>query len=233
MATTALGIVKRAMRLVGALGSGETPTDDEAQDGIAALNAMLDSWSIQELNVYQVLLENFTWSSGNASRSIGPGGDFDTRRPVELIGAYQRLSGIDYPLHVLTEGEYAGISDKSTQSDIVSRIWYNPSHPTGTLYAYPVPSVNADIHLRTWQSLQFFDNAEEQISLPPGYEDAIIFNLAVVVAPEYQREVSFHVARRAANTLRAVKRRNLEIPEARMEPAALTSGGAYNWFTGE
>lgn len=237
MATTGLGIVKRAMRLIGALGRGETPTDDEQTDGLAALNAMLDSWSIQELNVFQTLIASYTWSAGQASQTIGPSGaDFTAARPVELVGAYQRSSDIDYPLHVLTEGEYAAISDKTTQSDIISRIFYNPSNPSGTLYAYPVPSGAATVFLRTWQVLQTFDAATEQIALPPGYEDALVFNLALSLAPEYQRQVPFHVARRAANTLRVLKRRNLEIPSARMDVALVTNaggGGAYNWNVGE
>ena len=89
---TALQLVKRSMRLIGALEGGGTPTADEQTDGIAALNSMLDAWSIQGLNVYQVQDEAFTWASGQVSQTIGSGGDFSTARPAQIEGFFQRLS---------------------------------------------------------------------------------------------------------------------------------------------
>lgn len=41
---TALSILTRALRRAGVLASGETPTAEEAEDGLAALRAMLAAW---------------------------------------------------------------------------------------------------------------------------------------------------------------------------------------------
>lgn len=41
---TAIDIITRALRLIGAQAQGETPRADDAQDALLALNAMLQAW---------------------------------------------------------------------------------------------------------------------------------------------------------------------------------------------
>ena len=41
---TALDVISRAMRLIGALSTGEVPSADEAKDGLSSLQAMLGEW---------------------------------------------------------------------------------------------------------------------------------------------------------------------------------------------
>ena len=48
---TALDMIKRARKFIGALGVGETLETELANDGLEALNAMLDSWSLDDLMV--------------------------------------------------------------------------------------------------------------------------------------------------------------------------------------
>lgn len=47
MNTTANAIIRRAMRLIRALGQDETPTAEEAQDAFSAMTSMLDAWAIE------------------------------------------------------------------------------------------------------------------------------------------------------------------------------------------
>lgn len=229
---TALDIIKRSMRLVKALGAGETPTDDEVQDGLTALNDMLDAWSIQNLAIYQVQTESFTWASGNATRTMGDGGDFDTTRPVEIEGMFQRQNDIDYPIQKATQQQYSAIVDKTTQSSIVTWIYPDMAYPLATLYAWPVPSVNASIHIQSWKALQSFPNATTDVALPPGYREAVAYNLAVRIADEYEATVSPSVFRRAASSLRTVKQRNNRTPNSIVEPSFM-SPGYFDWRTGD
>lgn len=234
MATTAQDLIKRAMRLTGAIGSGETLTSDELQDGLAALNSMLDSWWLQGLAVYQIGSETLSWASGQTSRTIGSGGDFDTTRPVKIDSAFQRINNIDYPIHVITDKQYRGIPDKSTSTDLVQMIYYDQGYPLGTLYAWPVPSVVVAIHLQTWSQIESFATATEAISLPPGYRRAIEYNLAIDLAPEYQRSIQPAVLRVAAVGLRDVKRMNIRIPRMVNEPGVLARSHrrTWDWRTG-
>ena len=47
MATTASDQINRALRLVGVLAEGETPSAETSQDALIALNQMIDSWSTE------------------------------------------------------------------------------------------------------------------------------------------------------------------------------------------
>jgi len=216
---TALDIVRRSMRLVGALGGGETPTDTEQTDGIAALNSMLDAWGVQANAIYMVQDETFTWAATNATRTMGSGGDFDTVRPIFIEGMFQRQSSIDYPIQKATEQQYAAIPDKDTSSTIIYWIYPDSGYPLTTLYAFPVPSVAASVHIRSHKPLQSFTAATTALAMPQGYQDALEFNLAVILAAEYGRDVRPHVAQRARATLRAIKVRNHRMPTAVIEPA--------------
>lgn len=54
MATTARDTVFGALRLIGAVPSGEAPTAQEAADGLAALNGMLHGWKNRGVDVTHV-----------------------------------------------------------------------------------------------------------------------------------------------------------------------------------
>jgi hypothetical protein len=182
---SALDLVKKSMRLIGTLGQGETPTATESTDGLNALNAMLDSWSIERLMVYQILQETFTWTSGQSSRTIGSGGNFSTTRPTKLENGFTKISGIDYPYTVVDKDVYDSIIDKTTQSQFPEIISYQQASPLGTIYGWPVPSSSIAIYLNSWKQLQQFSALTTDLALPAGYQRAIEYNLAIELHGEY------------------------------------------------
>jgi len=201
---TAQDIIKRARRLHGSLGRGETPTNAENVDDLAALNAYMDTLWLQKTAVYRVQEDSVSVTA--SSHTIGPTGDFVLTRPVKIESAAQRLNSIDYPINILTGAQYRGIADKATTSTIISDLFYDATMPDGTLYFYPV-AASATVRLRSRTRIETF-TINETVSLPPGYEDMLALNLSVILAPEYQRAIPPSVVSRAASTLRNVKRLN-------------------------
>ncbi len=226
---TALGIIKRSMRLIGALGSGETPTAEEESDGLDALNGLLDSWWNDSLAVYQIAKGTYTWASGQATRTIGSGGDFDTTRPVRIDSAEQTLNSIDYHIDLISNRQYQGIPDKTTQSTIARYLYSDSGNPLTTLYIWPVPSANMTLNLYTWTQIESFATGGETVVLPPGYRRALEYNLAVDIAPEYQRDGPPLVFGTAANAMRVIRRNNVRIPNMKNEPAMIGRPTAYTW----
>lgn len=187
MAITALSMMSRAARLIRVKGVDENLTAQEAADGLYALNSMLDAWSIEKLMVYQVQQSTHSWASGNATRTIGSGGDFSTTRPIhiEYEGNFFRSSdGVDYPVVTLSRERFDLKTFKST-SGIPEELFFDGGFPLRTLYAYPYPSSTMTLYLSTWKPLQQFTSLTTTISLPAGYQAAIEANLAVWMAPEY------------------------------------------------
>jgi hypothetical protein len=53
-------------------------------------------------------------------------------------------------------------------------------------------------------------SVSDEVSLPPGYSDALAYNLAVALAPEYGRNANAVVMEKAAEALVIIKRANFE-----------------------
>lgn len=208
MAQTALDLIKRSMRLVGALGRNETPSAEEQTDVLETLNAMLEEWWTNNLSVYRVSSTSFSWAGGETTRTIGATGDVVMSRPNELLHAFTSLNGSDTPIQLVSAEEYYAIADKTTTGTLITRLYYDPTYPSGTLYVYPVPVSAVSVQIQYLDALQAFETATEEISLPPGYKNAIVYNLAEEIAPEFQLPVPNHVATRASSTKRALRVQN-------------------------
>lgn len=209
MATVATRIT-RALRLLNEIESGEEPTDDELADGLIALNAMLDSWRNDRLMCYVKQDETLTLSAGDSSYTIGPAGDLVTTRPVEILAAYIVDGTISYDVTARNEAWWAAIPDKTTQSNWPTDFLYRPSMPTATLLVYPVPDATRTMKLVTRVVAGPFAATTTDVTLPPGWDAAIDFNLAIELAPEYQAVPSPAVIKRAQETLAGIKRANIQ-----------------------
>ena len=78
MATTPLDLIKGSLRTLGALGAGETPDADTANEAFSMLNDMLDQWSTQKMMLFAVqeviheLTTNQTaYTIGSTAASVG------------------------------------------------------------------------------------------------------------------------------------------------------------------
>jgi len=72
MATTPLDIISRALKDIGALEAGETPSADAAQDAFDMFNDLIDQWSNENMMVFNVTEIIFTVTPGQTQYTIGP-----------------------------------------------------------------------------------------------------------------------------------------------------------------
>ena len=72
MATTPLDIISRALKDIGALEAGETPTPEAAQDAFDMFNDLIDQWSNENMMVFNVTEIIFTVVPGQTQYTIGP-----------------------------------------------------------------------------------------------------------------------------------------------------------------
>ena len=70
--TQPIEIISRALKDIGALEAGETPTPEAAQDALEMLNDLIDQWSNEGMMVYNVTEIVFPVISGQTQYTIGP-----------------------------------------------------------------------------------------------------------------------------------------------------------------
>lgn len=229
---TALDLITRSMRLSGVIGKGETPDDDEARDGLAALNAMLDSWQVNRLFVYQIRTEQFTWDANDQTQTAGSGGDFNTDLPTRVDGSCSfTLDSTDYPVTLIDIDAWSAIPDKTTTSSFPQWLYVEYGAALVTLYAYPIPNANITFNLRTWRRLQQFSTLTTDLALPPGNERAIAFSLAEEFGgPEFGIVVPDDVRRIAKAARKTLKNVNSPSPVMSNEPGYMSrmQGGFIN-----
>jgi hypothetical protein len=211
MATyTAGDQITRALRLLGILAEGETPSAAMSQDALTAMNQMLDSWSTERLTVFSTQDQVFTWPSSIISRTLGPTGNFVGLRPVLLDDAtyFKAPNGVSYGIKMINQQQYNGIAVKTVTSTYPQVMWVNMTFPDIEIYVYPRPTQDLEFHFVSVQELDQPATLVTELHFPPGYMRAFAYNLAMEIAPEYGVEPSPQVQRIAMVSKRDLKRIN-------------------------
>lgn len=175
--TTALDIITRALKVRRVIGNNQTANGNAASNGLTSLNAMLKTWSGQRLMLYQINTESLTLAAGQASRTIGSGGNFNTARPVRLLDSYVLIDDVSWPVRVVAVEEYVKICAKAEQ-DIPQVMAYRPAYPLGIIYFWPTPADAYALRLESWKALQQFSTLTTDYAMPDEYEEAVVYNLA-------------------------------------------------------
>lgn len=240
---TANDLIRAAMRLIQVSAVDTDLTASELQDGLESLNRMLDSWSADELTLYQVIREQFPLVSGQNPYTMGYGGDFNTSRPMKIVDAYLVLNNgsipVSYPMQVLGYDDYNAVRLKTLSTNFPNYIYYQPSFPIAQVYIYPIFAPNdpstqgpAYINLTSWKPFDMILDPTAYMEYPPGYWEAIVFNLAVRIAEEYQFDMRPTTVQLAVNALKRVKRLNQRTVTLQTDVALMnTSQLRYNIYS--
>ena len=101
-------------------------------------------------------------------------------RPEYLTHAWVRdATGQDIPVRILDQNEWDLIPLKNTPGTYPTQAFYNPQYPQGVLNLWPNPQTTYRQYIESMQQLAAFANLNATVSLPPGYEEALHFNLAL------------------------------------------------------
>ena len=227
-------LIEASLRKIGVTPSGEGIEPARLDDGLAALQSMLRSWGAVSSNVFATVKENYTLTAGTGSYTWGSGGNISTARPNQVTGAYILEGGtITHPVDIITEGTYRGISVKDI-TGLPYSLFFHPNYPLASLYLYPVPDSAYVLYLDSYKPFtetSSFGLTTDTISFPSYYEEPIIYNLAVRLAPEYGKSVSSEVGAIAKSSLDALINANVS---GRVEqiyihvPASAPYGSRYS-----
>ena len=227
--------INRALRLLGILAEGETPSAATSQDALVAMNQMLDSWSTERLMAYNTIDQVFTWPAGQYIRTLGPTGDFVGLRPVLLDDStYYRDPGtnVSFGIKFINQQQYNGIAVKTVTSTYPQVIWVNMEFPNISMAIYPRPTRDLEWHFVSVQVLAEPASLSTNLYFPPGYMRAFAYNLAMEIAPEFGVEPSPQVSRIAMTSKRDLKRINNPDDVMSMPYAIVATRQRFNIYAG-
>ena len=233
--TTANDQINGALRLIGQLAEGETPSAATSQDSLTAMNQMLDSWSAERLSVFSTQDQVFSWLPGLINRTLGPTGDFVGNRPVLLDDATyfkDPTNGISFGIKIINQQQYDGIAVKTVTSTYPQVIWLNMDMPNMDMYIYPVPTKTLEWHFISVTELDQPATLATELVIPPGYLRAFRFNLACEIAAEFGVEPPPSVQRIAMSSKRNIKRINNPDDVMSLPYSIVATRQRFNIFAG-
>lgn len=239
--STALDIISRSLRLLGVKASGEAPTAAEAQDALHALNIMLDQWSNERLLIYTVVNNLFQVTAGITDYTIGVKGSgavwessqatrpLNVQRYAGFIRANQSGINTDYTMDYYPNDRFQNIFQKQISTNYPYAWTCDWQYPISLIRIYPNPTINTQFGLTEYAQLRNFQTLTDYLDMPPGYEAAIGWSLAVELAPEYGIEPPAIVLDKARESRFNIKRSNAQ-PVLMTTDRNLLTHGIYSIY---
>lgn len=183
--STARQLVDAALRKAGVLGAGETSDADVSAQAIEELNRMLKSWQAA-FGLWTRDTQIVTVTSATQSYTLA-----SPARPVRVLSARYRRSGIDTPMQMLTRDEYEDLPVKASQG-LPTCFHYERKREQGTLFVWPVLATAAGetIRLTIEREIEDIASPNDAVDVPAEWYDAVVYGLAARLCDDYERSTA-------------------------------------------
>jgi hypothetical protein len=186
------------LRIIQAIGEGETPSTDAVTAAATTLNDIIKTLNTDGMPQWN--LRTYTCTplvQGTNSYTIGTGSTFNFPAPLKILQAYltDNNTNADMPLVLIDRQTYLRYSNKTSQGAPNQLFYQTPlaiqasGEMQGTIYVLPTPdaysAANKTLVVLGQKDYDDLDSASNTIDLPPYWISAITWNLAADLAYEY------------------------------------------------
>lgn len=234
-------LINSAFRLIGVLPSGEVPSGAESNDAQLVLQQMIDSWQADRLMIYTITIAEFPLIASKQTYTYGTGGDFNAPRPARIerasiVSLTNPAQPLELPIPLYTDKDWQeNIPVKLIPTTLPQVVYDDGGFPLRSLSYWPIPSVVSNTRLYSWSPLTTFADLTTDITFPPGYAEALRYNLAMRLIAEYPGNFNPIMVQAtgqlAVESLARIKAMNLPVVEANCDDALVGGGGRYNYFS--
>lgn len=217
--STALDLITDALETLGEAGVGEPISPEDGAYGLLHLNNMLDSWSTRRLFIFNVGIAAYGLTANIGVYPIGPtaAAPFNVVRPTKINAAriLALINGVYVgvkDLSILTVDQFQELSDPTATANVPEMLYCDFAYPNANLNLYPRPAVGVgtQLELSTWTSLMQFATLQTTYSFPPGYWNALMWNLVVELGPGYNKPADSATAAKALEYMKTIQEINRE-----------------------
>jgi hypothetical protein len=180
-------VITGALRKLGVLPSGGTPSSAQINDASDALNAIIKAFQADGMPLWKISSQTFTVADGVASYTVGPSQTVNCPKPLKVIQAFWTPSGgTNTPLNIYNRYDFNDLPQGTTYEGDPVNMYYQPLRTTGTLTLWPTPNNSTTTVTFHYQSpYEDMDAATDDFDFPSEWIQALIYNLAWSLAPEY------------------------------------------------
>ena len=181
--------IDAALRTLGVLALDQTPTSTEYTNALVKLNGLVGELRVKGLQIFQRTTYTMTLTNGTSSYNIGNGLTLNTPYPLHLLQAIRldANSSTRVDMDIIANSNFNRLPSNS--SGVPIQITYQPKMNMGVVQLWPTPdnysATNVTIQLTYLRPLEYFSSSTDTADFPEEWVSAIIYNLAVRLAPEY------------------------------------------------
>jgi hypothetical protein len=181
-------IIKSSLRKIGALGDWEDPTSNQITASALALQAMVKAWMADGMPLWVIKEQAIAMTAlASGQVTIGLGQTVNVAKPLKVLQAFLRRGSVDTDLIVTDRFSFNKLILNITGTP--NTVYYQPLNSTGVLSCYPLPDVATQaatslvIHYQAM--FEDMDTDSNDLGFPVEWTEAVIYGLAVRLAPEY------------------------------------------------
>lgn len=236
MSTLVSALITQSFLDLGVMPVGFAISTDAQTDAFARLNQLLLNWSDEGAMVFNQARQTFSLVAATSGYTLGSGGTFATTGSLraQKVTDWRATSGDMQkggPVLSMPEFDTAAMAGQPKLAELFTRaalkgaiasipstltvpvpsiVGADTAYPLINVRVWPPPSsAPGSIELGYWTPIAAFSAVSDAIALPPGYEDALHFNLAVALAPMWLKgSIPEALAANAASTKARIVQQN-------------------------
>jgi hypothetical protein len=215
---TVSDIVTMAMRELGLLSAGETPTGQELQDGITQLNWLMKSWQVNGVTSWRDTESSLVFPTGTATMQLDP-------YCLDVLEARLVQSpGYERPLQRWVLGQYRQIPNKAIPG-WPTAFTISKTRDTISMTVWPVPNQDLTVNYSYSRVIQDVTDGAETLDVPQEWLEAVYLGLAARMLNSYG------AARLDPTAAQIVIQRAAALEQKLLDadrPASVFMGSTYN-----
>ena len=176
-------IITAALRKLGVIAEGQTPSSTNLTDGQYAVNGAIAQ--LRSIGMPLWAKSEYTFTPVTNVYTIGTSFTLDTQFPVRLLQAYRTSNNTKIPMELIAREDF-NILPANTSSPPL-KLNYQPFINYGRIALWPIPdSTNTDTVTIVYQrSFQYFTTGTETADFPEEWQIPLVYTTAVLLAPEW------------------------------------------------
>lgn len=181
--------IEAAARKLGVVADGQVLTTENYSNGAIAFNALIAEFRSLGMPLWARSTYSFGLTLNTTAYEIGVGQTFNTPYPLKVLQAYRVDVGNTTRIPIEIQPDFNFNLYPASSGGRPIQLSYQPKINSGTLKVWPVPDSdavsNSTITIVYTRPMDYMDSSGDVLDMPEEWTNAIIYNLAQRMAPEW------------------------------------------------